>query len=492
MSVAMCEQKKSITLSLISHTNVGKTTLARTLLRKDIGEVRDDTHVTDLNEEYIMLKTDDGFTLRLWDTPGFGDSAKLLDRLKNIPKPTGWFRDEVWDRFDDRTIWCNQQAIKNVREDADVVLYLVNAAENPVEAGYVDCEMQILDWLSKPVIVLLNQTGPPRESAIEAKEEKAWENQLQQFEVVKYVMGLDAFARCWIQEDQLMNAIEGVLPFAKRKPFAKVWKAWRANNLLVFEKSVHSIAKHLAIMSCDREPISQKNIVELIQSKLPIPGMLSEDRKEKGEAMERLAEKLQNNIKTSLDELIMLHQIEGEAATEILKRMSSDFSSNKPVNEGVSAVIGGFFSGAVSGLGADFVSGGLTFGGGAVLGGIFGAVGAGGLARGYNFIRGDNSSFIRWSFPLFMRLFQFALLRYLAVAHFGRGRGEYTESEYPTFWKCKVQRVLEKQKNEIESIWKAGKRETNPSKITVRIEKIVAKMIRHLLEDFYVETNTFG
>ena len=38
-----------ITLSLISHTNVGKTTLARTLLRQDVGEVRDQAHVTDVS-----------------------------------------------------------------------------------------------------------------------------------------------------------------------------------------------------------------------------------------------------------------------------------------------------------------------------------------------------------------------------------------------------------------------------------------------------------
>ena len=36
-----------ITLGLVSHTNVGKTTLARTLLRRDVGEVRDEAHVTD-------------------------------------------------------------------------------------------------------------------------------------------------------------------------------------------------------------------------------------------------------------------------------------------------------------------------------------------------------------------------------------------------------------------------------------------------------------
>ena len=36
----------TVTLSLISHTNIGKTTLARTLLRQDVGEVRDAPHVT--------------------------------------------------------------------------------------------------------------------------------------------------------------------------------------------------------------------------------------------------------------------------------------------------------------------------------------------------------------------------------------------------------------------------------------------------------------
>ena len=37
---------RTITLSLISHTNVGKTTLTRTLLRRDVGEVRDAAPVT--------------------------------------------------------------------------------------------------------------------------------------------------------------------------------------------------------------------------------------------------------------------------------------------------------------------------------------------------------------------------------------------------------------------------------------------------------------
>ena len=35
-----------------------------------------------------------------------------------------------------------------------------------------------------------------------------------------------------------------------------------------------------------------------------------------------------------------------------------------------------------------------------------------------------------------------SVLLYLAVAHFGRGRGNWTESEYPPAWKETVEKVL--------------------------------------------------
>ena len=61
-----------VTLSLVSHTNVGKTTLARTLLRRDVGTVLDAPHVTEVSEAHELIAVD-GARLQLWDTPGFGD-----------------------------------------------------------------------------------------------------------------------------------------------------------------------------------------------------------------------------------------------------------------------------------------------------------------------------------------------------------------------------------------------------------------------------------
>ena len=76
-------RRARVALSLVSHTNAGKTTLARTLLGRDIGEVRDAPHVTEFADAHTLRR--DGraaSALLLWDTPGFGDSVRLVQRLR--------------------------------------------------------------------------------------------------------------------------------------------------------------------------------------------------------------------------------------------------------------------------------------------------------------------------------------------------------------------------------------------------------------------------
>ena len=173
----MTALSSSITLSLISHTNIGKTTLARTLLRRDVGRVLDQVHVTLQNEQFVLLETSDGSRLNLWDTPGFGNSHKLLGRLQGLTNPIGWIVSQVWDRLADKPFWCSQQAIRNVKDEADVVLYLVNATEDPSMAGYLQPEVDLLTWLDKPVIVLVNQTGlidPQQQRQLESLWRQHW------------------------------------------------------------------------------------------------------------------------------------------------------------------------------------------------------------------------------------------------------------------------------------------------------------------------------
>ena len=99
-----------VSMSLVSHTNAGKTTLARTLLGRDIGEVRDAPHVTEFADAHVLVESSEGDRLLLWDTPGFGDSVRLARRLRQAEHPIGRFLSEIWDRWKDRPFWASQQA----------------------------------------------------------------------------------------------------------------------------------------------------------------------------------------------------------------------------------------------------------------------------------------------------------------------------------------------------------------------------------------------
>lgn len=441
----------AITLSLISHTNVGKTTLARTLLRRDVGDALDQEHVTDVAAVYPMIEAG-GRRLLLWDTPGFGSTPKLLRRLKLTGSPVRWMLAQLWDRFRDRALWCSQQAVRNVQLEADVVLYLVNAGEVPGPGGYVDMEMEILTWTGKPVVVLLNQTGPPRPPAEEERDEAGWRAHLERFSVVKAVIGLDAFARCWVQEEVLMEVIFHVLPGWRRDEFNRLRGAWREQNLEVFRSSIQVLGRQLADSALDRVAVSRESLLQKIGvGRQPL-------NTEMEEAKSLLTERLAARSVASTDALIRLHGLEGNSRESIRPAGSGDFGVPQKVNESLWGAVGAALSGAAGGLLAEIKTGGLLFGGGTVAGLFIGGAGSWLLARGFNLTRGDDNC-VRWTVDHFAAQAELILITYLAVAHFGRGRGEWKEGEHPPHWAAAARAVIEQQRPQLDALWRrAGKK----------------------------------
>ena len=482
----MSEIKAAVDLSLISHTNAGKTTLARTLLGRNVGEVRDAPHVTARADAHTMIETAQGDALRLWDTPGLGDSARLAKRLEGSANPIGWFLSQVWDRWRDRPFWSSQQAIRNVREHADVVLYLVNAAENPADAGYVGPEMRILAWIGKPAIVLLNQVGEPRPHADEAAEEARWRAQVAPYGFVHSVLTLDAFARCWVQEFALLDAIAAALPAEKRGVFARLGETWRARRMSAFDASMEVIAAQLARAACDREPLDEDGMRAKLRGVGAALGIGREGAAPAQErAMKRLARRLDDDIRATTDRLIEIHGLEGRAAAEVLSRLAGDFAVEARASEGKAAVFGGIVSGALTGLAADLAAGGLTFGAGLLAGGVLGALGAAGVARGYNVVRGAKETAVRWADEFLSAFFSSALLRYLAVAHYGRGRGEWTRSEHPAFWADAVTAVVAPRRQSLAAIWRERAGDCDPSMLQAALHGEVTGAALDLLERLY-------
>jgi hypothetical protein len=152
-------------LAVVGHTNVGKTSLLRTLTRDvGFGEVSHRPSTT-RHVEGARLSVDGDALLELYDTPGLEDAIALLDFLERLDRPgerlDGPARlarflegSEARQRF--------EQEAKVLRQllASDAGLYVIDARE-PVLAKYRD-ELAVLASCGKPLLPVLNFVSSSR------------------------------------------------------------------------------------------------------------------------------------------------------------------------------------------------------------------------------------------------------------------------------------------------------------------------------------------
>ncbi|WP_296944091.1 DUF3482 domain-containing protein [uncultured Massilia sp.] len=477
-----------IQFALVSHTNNGKTTLARTLVGIDVGEVRDAAHVTVTSEAHLLQTSAAGDRLLLWDTPGFGDSVRLLKRLASAGNPIGWFLREVLDRYRDRPFWLSQQALRAARDAADVVLYLVNSSEDPRDAGYLPAEMRILEWLGKPVVVLLNQLGPPRPDGQEQAEQARWKQHVGQYAIVRDVLALDAFARCWVHEDVFYDRVGKLIDATKQDGYARLLAGWQAENLRRFHAALAQGARMLAGAARDRQEIATEGKGGFLRSALKAVGLGKDEQKRQDAAMAGLVERLERRIADNTIELLRLHRLDPGDAGRINARVRENFAVRAPIDKAQAGLLGAVVSGAATGLSADLMAGGLTLGGGALLGAIVGGLTAAGAAWGFNTGTDRARPDVQFADPFLRTLLVGSVLRYLAVAHFGRGRGNFVEGEAPPFWQTEVEGALARREADLAGMWKAARAAPDEDAAAQPVQALLGQVTVETLERLYPET----
>lgn len=436
-----------IHLSLVSHTNIGKTTLARTLLSRDIGEVADRAHVTETTDDYVLARTPEGCELILWDTPGFGNSVALAKRLEGRTNPVGWFMAEVWDRMANKSLWLNQKAIKHVKETSNVVLYLVNATELPDTAPYVSAEMRILSWIGKPVIVLLNQMGEPKAPELEQADVDRWKDAMASYPIVHSVLPMDAFARCWVQEYALFDAVAKALPEELQATMESLREVWSRQRRAAYNASILALTNYLEKLANDKEVAENTSVVDQIKFFGKKLGLFKNvtDHDPIGAAQTALSSRAADEFCALTDKLIAINGLKGKGVRkELLDRMQSDWNVKTAVPPAPAAVAGAIGTGAAGGLASDLATGGLTMGLGTLIGTVVGALGGAGLAVAYNHKKGIDGTEISWSETAIKNFFNKSILLYFSVSHFGRGRGSWEDNIAQTYWNKRFLDFLEK------------------------------------------------
>jgi hypothetical protein len=183
--------------------------------------------------------------------------------------------------------------------------------------------------------------------------------------------------------------------------------------------------------------------------------------------------------------LLALHQLDPSEAPKINARVSKNFTVRAPVDRAQAGLLGAVVSGAATGLSADLMAGGLTFGAGALLGGVVGALTAAGAAWGFNTSTDRNRTTMQFADDFLQTLLVSSILRYLAVAHFGRGRGNFVEGEAPAFWQAEVEGAVAQQAQRLADVWQALRTEGDAGKAAADIESIATAVARTTLTKLY-------
>ncbi len=485
----------AINLMLVSHTNVGKTTLVRTLLGRDVGEVLDAPDVTQAVEAHDLAEVDGAGVLKLWDTPGFGDSNRLAKRLRVSFRWLAWLLRDVWDRYRNPRLWRAQRVAQDLRERADVILYLVNSLERPVDAIYIAPELDVLGWTGKPVLVILNQGGDSRYDDQAAARDAEWRDVFARYPQIFSVLNLDSYSRCWLQELVLYEKIGRALPQRQRASYQKLVQRVRADHAKRFDESIDVLAEYLARLGGDRVEIATGWFSQLAdlwdQMRKRVPWGSPDELLPHERAMADLAQQYANETRRVTDRLITIHRLSGVSAEEVVKEAGELFEINAPLDASTSALTGGVISGVLTGLGADLVSGGLTLGSGALAGAVLGAIGAAALSKGYNIYARQGAKVVGWSPNSLTDAFRNAVLLYLAVAHFGRGQGEWRRNNDPAYRVKIVDESIARHRPQLLMLWARAADGPTGVLTTRECSVLLTDVLVQVLSKLYPETEPY-
>ena len=353
---------KPLKLAVVGHTNVGKTSLLRTLTRDvDFGEVSHRPSTT-RHVEGARLSVDGEALLELYDTPGLEDAIALLDYMQRLDRPgerldgparVTRFLDgsEARQRF--------KQEAKVLRQllASDAGLYVIDVRE-PVLAKYRD-ELSVLAGCGKPLLPVFNFVGSAEQR------EPQWREALARLGLHALVR-FDSVAPPEDGEQRLYDSLALLLEDS-RSQLERLARNHEAQREARHASATLLIAEMLIDCAACRHSVKSGKAEEL-------------------QAIDALRKAIRQREQRCVEALLKLYAFRpGDATAAELPlldgRWGDDLFNPETLKQLGMKVGGGIAAGAAAGAGVDLLLGGLTMGAAALTGAIAG--GALQTTRGY-------------------------------------------------------------------------------------------------------------
>ncbi len=349
----MSEQSAPLKLAVVGHTNVGKTSLLRTLTR-DVGfGAISHRPSTTQHVEGARLSVDGEALIELYDTPGFEDAVALYEYIEQLPKTAERLDGpELLQRFlnSSEARQRFEQEAKVLRQllQSDAGFYVIDARE-PVLAKYRD-ELAILTMCGKPLLPVLNFVNSTEQR------EPAWREVLARLGLHALVR-FDTIAPPQDGEQRLYENLSLVLD--SQRPRLQRLIEHNQTQVLVRRKAAYRlIAELLVDVSACRRSVHPDQLEEAIQD---------------------LHRDVRQREQTCVEALLKLYAFrKDDAQANALPleegRWGDDLFNPATMKQLGIKVGGGMAAGAATGVGIDLLTGGLSLGMATVVGAAVGGL----------------------------------------------------------------------------------------------------------------------
>ncbi|HLR16730.1 MAG TPA: GTPase/DUF3482 domain-containing protein [Alcanivoracaceae bacterium] len=340
---------KPLHLTVAGHTNVGKTSLLRTLGRDaNFGRVENAPNIT-RNVEALALKAGDEELIVLYDTPGLEDAMALREFIDDLAEEQQL---PHWDGPAKVAAFINTTRAKTDFEQeakvlgqllqSDAVLFVLDVRQD-VLTKYLD-ELALLQLCGKPVLPVLNFT------ASSESQEEVWREELRK-------AGL-----------HLIISFDSVTP-----PFAGEAKLYDflGNLLNGYQEVLQRWQEQLLLLQKERWKTASECVADLIISAAAYRNVIDASEQEKGLKTLRAAVfKAEQKTKKDLLALFEFEKTEVLGYEEFPAEASWERDLFHPATIkrlGITASQG-VAAGAAAGASFDLITGGLSLGMGTVVG----------------------------------------------------------------------------------------------------------------------------
>lgn len=349
----MSEQCAPLKLAVVGHTNVGKTSLLRTLTR-DVGfGAISHRPSTTQHVEGARLSVDGEALIELYDTPGFEDAVALYEYIEQLPNTAERLDGpELLQRFlnSSEARQRFEQEAKVLRQllQSDAGFYVIDARE-PVLAKYRD-ELAILAMCGKPLLPVLNFVNSTEQR------EPAWREVLARLGLHALVR-FDTIAPPQDGEQRLYESLSLVLD--NQRPRLQRLIEHNQAQVLVRRKAAYRLIAELLIdVSACRRSVHPDQLEEAIQD-------LHRDVRQREQACVE-----------ALLKLYAFRKDDAQASALPLQegRWGDDLFNPATMKQLGIKVGGGMAAGAATGAGIDLLTGGLSLGMATVVGAAVGGL----------------------------------------------------------------------------------------------------------------------